>query len=137
RQLLKQADGRPPQRMYTALIGLLNWLPKIEQVMEWTDLDLLLRALQEYGARPLILSAPICGPYCDYWGIPYQARQAYYEKLAQAAKLYDTPLIVFSAHDRDKYFIKDPASHLSSKGWVYYCRSLDAFFHDQDLSSVN
>ncbi len=137
RQLVKQPDGQPPKQQFPALIGLLNWLPRVEQVMEWTDLDLLLRGLKEFGARPLILSAPICGLYCDYWGIPYQAREAYYQELRQVAKMYDTPVIVFRTHDRDKYFVKDPTSHLSSKGWVYYCKVLDSFYHGQAVASAD
>ena len=136
-QLVKQSDGQPPKPQYPALTGLLNWLPRVEHVMEWNDLDLLLRGLQELGARPLLLSAPICGLYCDYWHIPYKAREAYYDKLQLAAQTYDTPLVVFRGHDSDKDFIKDPASHLSSKGWVYYCQTLDCFYHGQALASAD
>jgi poly-D-alanine transfer protein DltD len=40
------------------------------------------------------------------------------------------PLLDFAEHDTDKYFLIDPWSHLSRKGWIYFDRALDAFYHD-------
>jgi len=46
----------------------------MRQSIEWTDLVLLLRTLRELGARPLLLSMPMNGPYYDYVGVSALAR---------------------------------------------------------------
>ena len=38
------------------------------------------------------------------------------------------PVVDFADHDDDMYFVIDPNSHLSRKGWTYYDRALDAFY---------
>ena len=61
------------------------FLRTLERNQEWVDLDLLLRELNELGARPLLLSMPIHGAWYDQCGITYDARRAYYEKLRGSA----------------------------------------------------
>jgi D-alanine transfer protein len=95
----------------------------------WEDLGLLLRELKELGAQPLIISAPIHGPYFDYLGVSAAARQTYYEKLRRTVGAWGVPLLDFEGHDGDKSFLIDPLFHLSSVGWVYYAQALDSFFH--------
>jgi D-alanine transfer protein len=106
-----------------------QFLEKLRRSKGWTDLDLVLRALRDLGARPLVLSTPIHGLYHDRLGISYSARQAYYEQLRDAAKSYDVPVLDFADHDGDRYFATDQWGHLSSKGWVHYAQALDAFYH--------
>jgi D-alanine transfer protein len=103
----------------------------LEQSAEWTDLDLLLRAIRDLGGEPLILSIPMNGPYYDYLGVPASTRRAYYDRLRELARTHASLVTDFADHDADKYFTVDSAPHLSAKGWVYYDRALDAFFHGQ------
>jgi D-alanine transfer protein len=95
---------------------------------EWGDLEMLLRALRELGAKPLLLSTPLHGTYLEYNGVSRPARQRYYNRLEALARSLDVPLVDFADHDLDRFFLCD-ISHLSSKGWVYYAYALDAFYH--------
>ena len=45
------------------------FLSTLERSQEWVDLELLLRELNELGARPLLLSMPIHGGWYDYCGV--------------------------------------------------------------------
>src|SRR5207249_3756734 len=54
-----------------------NWFLKYVQVgTGWSDYELLLRGLRELGAEPLILNAPMKGPFYDFWGVSSGARRA-------------------------------------------------------------
>jgi D-alanine transfer protein len=105
------------------------FLDNLRHTAEWTDLDILLSGLSELGAEALIVSQPIPGKYYDTIGISASARSEYYARLRELASRYETPVIDFEDHDSDIYFVTDPNSHLSRKGWVYYDRVLDAFYH--------
>ena len=107
-----------------------EFLRSLQGAVEWTDFDLLLRGLVELGARPLVLSMPIDGAFYDYTGVSAQARAVYYQGLRETTGRYGVPLLDFADHDNDKYFLIDPWSHLSRKGWIYFDRALDAFYHD-------
>jgi D-alanine transfer protein len=106
-------------------------LENLRHSAEWTDLELVLGALRDLGAEPLILSMPLNAAYYDYLGTPVSVRRVYYEKLRELARTYAVPVIDFEDHDGDKYFTIDSGFHLSRKGWIYYDRALDAFFHDR------
>ena len=95
----------------------------------WTDVELLLRALTRVQARALILSMPIAGDFYDDGGISRSAREEYYTKLRALVKGYRFPLLEFEAHDEDPAFLIRHQSHLTTKGWIYYDRALDDFFH--------
>ncbi len=95
----------------------------------WIDLELLLRALREVHARPLILSMPIAGNFYDHAGVSRAAREAYYTKLRALAQRYHFVSADFEEHDEDPAFLIRYQSHLTAKGWVYYDRALDDFFH--------
>lgn len=97
---------------------------------EWADLDLLLGLIRQLGGQPLLLSAPMNATYYEYLGIPQPARQAFYERLRALAVRHRVTVTDFADHENDTHFTVDPAAHLSSKGWVYYNRALDAFFRD-------
>jgi D-alanine transfer protein len=106
-----------------------SFIDNLEHTAEFTDLDILLRGLSELGAQPLVLSQPLPGAYFDYVGVSVAARAQYYARLRETAAAYDVPVVDFADHDGDKYFVTDPNSHLSRKGWTYYDRALDAFYH--------
>jgi D-alanine transfer protein len=95
---------------------------------EWSDLDLLLKALHEWGAQPLVISLPLDGLYYDYRGVSASARATYYAKLRAVGTRYGVPVVAFQDHEYDKFFFLDVA-HPSMKGWLYYDQAMDAFFH--------
>jgi D-alanine transfer protein len=95
----------------------------------WTDLELLLRTLASVHARPLLLSMPIAGQFYDQTGISRSARESYYERLRALAQRYHFALVEFKEHDEDPAFLYLHKSHLTAKGWIYYDRALDDFFH--------
>ena len=95
----------------------------------WIDLELLLRTMARAHARPLILSMPVPGDFYDHAGVSRSARDDYYIKLRAIVERYHFPVVEFEAHDEDPAFLIRHASHLTSKGWVYYDRALDDFFH--------
>jgi len=95
----------------------------------WIDLDLLLRCLTTVHARPLILSMPLAGDFYDHAGISRSARDEFYRKLSALVEQYHFPVVEFQEHDEDPTFLIRHQSHLTAKGWVYYDRALDDFFH--------
>jgi D-alanine transfer protein len=104
---------------------------KLEWTDGWNDLELLLWTLKAFGAKPLLVSMPLAGAYWDYRGVSADARRVLYDKLTEAANLQQVPLVIFREGEQDKFFLRDPGSHLSAKGWVSYSRVLDAFYHDR------
>ena len=95
----------------------------------WIDLELLLRTLAEVHARPLLLSMPIAGQLYDQTGVSRSTRELYYTKLRAMVQRYNFELIEFKEHDEDPAFLYQQASHLAAKGWIFYDRALDDFFH--------
>jgi D-alanine transfer protein len=95
----------------------------------WKDLELLLRTLARVHARALILSMPISGNFYDYAGTSRSAREDYYTKLRALVQRYHFPVVEFEGHDEDPAFLVRHGSHLTAKGWMYYNRALDDFFH--------
>jgi D-alanine transfer protein len=98
---------------------------------EWIDFELLLRELNELGARPLLLSMPLAGRYFDRFGVGREVRDLYYQKVRACAQAHRLPLIDFAEHDEDEGFVAGHHDHLSDKGWLYYNKALDDFFHDR------
>jgi len=105
------------------------FLSSLAKSKEWTDFELLIRGVKDMGGDVLVLSMPIQGTYYSYTGVSYQARQAYYDRLEAICKKYDVPALDFRDHDMDKYFLIDSGAHLSRKGWIFYDRALDSFYH--------
>ena len=95
----------------------------------WTDVELLLQTLASVHARPLLLSMPFDGHSWDETGVSRSARDSYYNRLRALAQRYHFSLIEFKAHDEDPTFLYLHKSHLTAKGWIYYDRALDDFFH--------
>ncbi len=106
------------------------FLRALESNQEWVDLELLLRELTEYGARPLVLSMPLHGGWYDQCGISYAARRAYYQRLREIGAHYHTAVVDFADHDADRAFCRDNIGHLAPRGFVHYSQALDGFFHD-------
>jgi len=95
----------------------------------WADLELLLCTLASVHAQPLLLSMPIDGQFYDHTGVSRSAREGYYDKLRVLAQRYNVPLIEFKDHDYDPAFLLRHTDHLTAKGWIFYNRALDDFFH--------
>ena len=97
----------------------------------WINLELLLRTLARVQAQPVMLSMPIPGNFYDQKGVSRSAREDYYLKLRTLVQSYHFPLVEFKEHDEDPAFLYLHKSHLTAKGWMYYNRALDDFYHDR------
>ena|SRR5215831_1025936 len=95
----------------------------------WVDLELLLRCLATIQVRPLILSMPLAGDFYDHAGVSRSARNDYYTKLRAVVERYHFSVVEFQEHDDDPAFLIRHQSHITAKGWAYYDRALDDFFH--------
>lgn len=98
---------------------------------EWASLEILLRELHEVGAKPLLISLPIAGGFNDHGGMRPSVRAAYYERIRQTGNAYAIPVVTFESHDEDPYFLMDPVSHPSEKGWSFIDQAVDDFYHDR------
>ena len=76
---------------------------------------------------------PIPGEFWERCGISRSARQVYYDKVREIAQRHDCLLADFADHDGDADFLMVPRNHLTPKGWMFYNRALDNFFHGRDL----
>jgi D-alanine transfer protein len=100
---------------------------RVGAAVEWTDLELLFRTLTELRAQPLILSMPI-----DVYaarGVSRSAREVYYNRMRTLTERYHFPLVEFEDHDADPTFLIAHREHPTPKGWIYYDKALDNFFH--------
>jgi D-alanine transfer protein len=110
------------------------FLSRLKRATEWTDFNLTLRALRELGADPLLLSMPVHAQDLETVGVSLKARAAFPTQLMQVAAKYGVPLAYFQAHEDDPLFFADHLDHLGAKGWIYYNKVLDDFFHGRKLS---
>jgi D-alanine transfer protein len=106
-----------------------GFLTGVKTSPAWIDLDLLLRCLATVHARPLILSMPLGGEFYDHAGVSRSARDEFYRKLPALVEQYHFPVVEFQEHDEDPAFLIRQTPHLTAKGWAYYDRALDDFFH--------
>jgi len=109
-------------------------LRAVTNAREWTDIELLLRTLRELHAQPLLLSMPVEDIRLDVYDAPAQAREIYLERVHALAAKYQVPLLDFREHEKDPSFLFDFLDHLSGKGWLYYDKAIDDFFHDRPLN---
>jgi poly-D-alanine transfer protein DltD len=58
-------------------------------------------------------------------------RDLYYKRIRGLAQVHDVPLVDFEDHDLDEDFLADDHDHLTDKGWLYFDKALDDFFHDR------
>jgi D-alanine transfer protein len=107
-----------------------NFINRVEGHPEWTDLDILLRVLQELGAQPLILSRPMNVHLWEALGVSQQAQNTYYAKLNDSINQYHMPLVDYQQYGTDINFSIDQGAHTSRYGWVYVDQTLDQFFHN-------
>jgi poly-D-alanine transfer protein DltD len=69
------------------------------------------------------------GQSYDQKGISRKARESYYKRMRAVVQRYQFPLVEFEDHDDDAAFLDSQEDHLTGKGWMFYDRVLDDFFH--------
>jgi D-alanyl-lipoteichoic acid biosynthesis protein DltD len=94
------------------------------------DFEQLLQVLSELRAKPLIMSVPFHGAFVDHMGVSAPTRRQYYALVRRLAARYGARTALFDDLESEPYFFYDLFSHPSAKGWLYYDRALDAFYHD-------
>jgi D-alanine transfer protein len=125
RQLLEDRVPREDRMPARVVLG------RLRDNVEWSDLELLLRALSALGARPLVLTPPIAGTFYDSLGVSRADRvRLYYDRLSDLGRRHGAVVASFADFDQDETILWDTHSHLSRKGWVLYAETLDRFYHD-------
>lgn len=108
-----------------------QFVAKVQKAQEWKDFELVLRVLNEAGAHPLIISMPLHADVLEAQGVSEEARKEYGVKLRALVNKYRAPLVYFNDHESDPVFFVDQNDHIGSKGWWYYNKVLDDFYHDR------
>ena len=103
---------------------------------EWIDLRLALRVLQELKAQPLVWSLPLPGAYDNDTPVSVVARGSYYDRYEHIVERARVPWLDFRDHEEFPYFLTDPGSHLSARGWVFADRALDMFWHGLSTAEI-
>jgi D-alanine transfer protein len=62
-------------------------------------------------------------------GVSRSSREIYYNRMRELAGRYHLPVIEFEDHDADPTFLIARREHPTPKGWMYYNKALDNFFH--------
>jgi D-alanine transfer protein len=62
-------------------------------------------------------------------GVSRSAREVYYDRMHELARRYRFPLVDFEDHDADPTFLISHREHPTPKGWMYFNKALDNFFH--------
>ena len=136
-RLLATADTQSPIYNETNPPGLAEaWrgVSEMPTSTEWRDVDLLLRTFRELHVQTLLLDIPWSAPRYDAQGIGAGLRDAYYySRLRSVAANFQVPIATFQDHEYDMHFLRDPHSHLSARGWVYFNRDMDAFWRGVPL----
>ena len=108
-----------------------QFMTKMRKAQEWKDFELVLRVLKETGARPLVISMPLHADILEEQGVSAEARSQYGAQLRELTKKYNAPLVYFSDYESDPVFFVDQSDHIGSKGWWFYNKLLDDFYHDR------
>jgi poly-D-alanine transfer protein DltD len=106
-----------------------EFVSRLQQAEEWGSLELVLGALKELGARPLLLGMPLAGEFFDRHAVSREMRQElYYGRLKELTERYGIPLVDFEEEDEDAGFLNGVGAHLSEDGWRHYDEALDRFY---------
>ncbi|MCU5662185.1 D-alanyl-lipoteichoic acid biosynthesis protein DltD, partial [Bacillus cereus] len=97
---------------------------------EYDDLQIILDLFKEKNVKPLFISVPVNGPWYDYTGFPKERREVYYNKVREQVEKAGYPVVDFSGHEYDKYFLKDTI-HLGWKGWIYFDEAVQKFYSEK------
>jgi D-alanine transfer protein len=96
---------------------------------EWSDLELFLRVAQELHLEPLLVSIPIDDDYYTKAGVSRASLDQYLPHLRALARQYNVALVDFAEHEGEPAFFADHHDHLSARGWLYFNRALDSYYH--------
>ncbi|HEV7405423.1 MAG TPA: D-alanyl-lipoteichoic acid biosynthesis protein DltD [Chthoniobacteraceae bacterium] len=137
-RLLAEADAIPASdaasvyRAYFKKFGSdEGFRAKVAQAPEWDDFELLLRGLHRLGLHPLILCMPPDGVFLENGGISRDSLALFSARIRALCHTYGAEVETFEDHVQDPAFFADPHDHLSAKGWMYYNRALDRFYHGE------
>jgi D-alanine transfer protein len=114
--------------------GDLQFVNRVQNAQEWHDFELVLRLLREAGAQPLVISMPVHADILEAQGISKRGWMEYGRRLKAFTARYGTPLVYLEEHERDPVFFVDQADHIGSKGWWFYNKAMDDFFHGRVTS---
>jgi len=112
------------------------WLGHVAHSVEWRDFRATLRLLHALHARPLVWTMPLPGRYDDYTRRSPAARARFYDRWERTVRSAGVPWLDFRAHDEDPWFLTDPGSHFSARGWIFADRALDVFWHGGSTGDV-
>lgn len=104
---------------------------QMKKAQEWRDFELVLRLLKEAGAYPLVISMPVHADVLEAQGVSKKGWMEYGRELKALTAKYEAPLIYFEDHERDATFFVDHSDHIGAKGWWYYDKAMDDFFHNR------
>jgi D-alanine transfer protein len=117
------------------------WEQRMLSSREWIDLNLAYRTLRELGSEPLVYTVTMPGVFDDFTTTSEPVRQSYYRTYRNITTKYQLSSIDFEPHDEDRFFLNDPGSHLSPRGWVFINRAIDVYWHtssaEQAQAAIN
>lgn len=96
---------------------------------EWGDLELLLRVLRRMEMKTLVLCMPPPEAYYANGGVTKESLALLTAKMREVAGRYGAQVECFEEHMTDRKFEIGHCDHLSNRGWMYYNRALDDFYH--------
>lgn len=112
-----------------------QFVGRLRKAQEWRDFELVLRLVREAGAIPLVLSMPVHADVLEAQGVSRKGWTEYGARLRELTSKYRASLVYFEDHERDPYFFVDHSDHIGSKGWWFYNRAMDDFYHGRLISS--
>jgi D-alanine transfer protein len=129
--LAAKSARRPPKVTRAKGTWDKQFMARVSKAQEWRDFELVLRLLREVGAKPLVLSMPLHADILEAQGVSEVGREEYGSRLQQLVGKYSVPFVYFKDHESDPVFFVDQHDHIGSKGWWYYNKVIDDFYHDR------
>ncbi len=102
--------------------------------VEWRTFDLLVRGLEELHMRPLILCMPPNSHYYGHIGVSAESLALFPAKLHEMAEPHGAAVEAFEDHIDDTSFLADRHDHMSARGWMYYNKAIEEFYHRSDAA---
>lgn len=99
---------------------------KLYPSKEYQDFDLMLRVLQQKGAKPLFVLIPANGRWADYAGFNPQERKDYYRRIRAIIQEKGFSVADFSFREYEPYFMQD-TWHLGLKGWAEVDKAIEQY----------
>ena len=81
---------------------------------------------------PLVLCMPPNGVYLKHIGVSKETMLLFTARIREIATRYGAQVETFDDHIDDDRFCVDHRDHLSVKGWMYFNRALDQFYHGEE-----